>query len=435
MKKKSLKDFGISEEQYARYLKYKLKLESKNNLSEYIFKILVIVCVPLIFIYFNINAWEIITKFYNEGSYFMIIIFVFYNTIIGGFVSLFIGFSFSGLLLLLISSLGVDDFAFKLFIKLKPSPAREPFFFRCEKYDLEEKKYKNYIDNLIKAHPRIADLNYDLQLFYSSIIPNLIEDEKKFVNDQIACLNLEKQKEYWLEMDGITFENEVTSIYKKLGYEAQTTKAVADGGVDIRLWKDEIYSIVQCKNHRKKIGPSIVRDLYGTMHREKASHAILICSGGFNAGVYSFVRGLPIELIDIYQFMEIVNKVNPQNYQLVNDISNYFSYNQMTRYEFKVIGEVFILYAKYQNAFLKDNKIHLPNPNKGRICFFENSESAKNELDLLKSCKNLPFEGHVNYEIAIFNLTNNVRSYYNEYIYYIRAIKPTDNFLLREAIE
>ena len=56
--------------------------------------------------------------------------------------------------------------------------------------------------------------------------------------------------------------------------------------------------IVQCKNHKPPIGPSVARELYGTLMASDAQRAILASVSGFTKGVNEFVAGKPIELID-----------------------------------------------------------------------------------------------------------------------------------------
>lgn len=115
--------------------------------------------------------------------------------------------------------------------------------------------------------------------------------------------DLEKEKrEYWLEMDGFRFEKQITDLYTRLGFYARKTKNTGDGGVDIFLVdSDGKNTIVQCKAHKHKVGPHIVRDLYGTMKGARADKAILINLGGFTPGVYKFIEDKmgEIELKDL----------------------------------------------------------------------------------------------------------------------------------------
>ena len=72
------------------------------------------------------------------------------------------------------------------------------------------------------------------------------------------------------------------------------TKGSGDEGADIVLQKNNQKAIVQCKKHSKPIGPSIARELLGTVVSHKSHLGFLVCTGGFTSGVYKFVQKNPI---------------------------------------------------------------------------------------------------------------------------------------------
>ena len=57
--------------------------------------------------------------------------------------------------------------------------------------------------------------------------------------------------------------------------------------------------IVQCKAHKKPVGPHVARDLYGTLISSHARRAVLASTSGFTPGVIEFIRGKPIELLSV----------------------------------------------------------------------------------------------------------------------------------------
>jgi hypothetical protein len=68
------------------------------------------------------------------------------------------------------------------------------------------------------------------------------------------------------------FERLVGDMYRADGFRvSEPGRDGADGGVDLRLWKDEKTTIVQCKRWRTyKVGVGPVREIYGVMMAEKA---------------------------------------------------------------------------------------------------------------------------------------------------------------------
>lgn len=109
-----------------------------------------------------------------------------------------------------------------------------------------------------------------------------------------------KVESFWFGLNGREFEKEVCKIFNSLGYKAYLCKQGGDGGVDIDLYStDRKYSIVQCKAHKKKIAPSVARDLYGTMTSKKASKAYLVTLLGGTEGTIDFCKKNNIILWDI----------------------------------------------------------------------------------------------------------------------------------------
>ncbi len=126
-----------------------------------------------------------------------------------------------------------------------------------------------------------------------------------------AVTQYEKSKRaFWLNLSGLAFEQQLADLYTRLGFSANVTKASGDEGVDIVLTRNRKTIIVQCKQHSKPVGPAIVRELYGAMISFKADSAILACTSGFTVGVSRFVKGKPIELIDVDAILRMQEKLN-----------------------------------------------------------------------------------------------------------------------------
>ena len=107
------------------------------------------------------------------------------------------------------------------------------------------------------------------------------------------------RREYWRSLSGLDFERELASLYRGMGYEVERTPSSGDGGVDLILRRPGRTTIVQCKATESPAGPSIVRDLYGTMVAFGANDAILASLSGCTRGVRSFIRGKPITVLDV----------------------------------------------------------------------------------------------------------------------------------------
>ncbi len=111
--------------------------------------------------------------------------------------------------------------------------------------------------------------------------------------------------DYWKSLNGFSFERQVGELFIKMGYRVEFTPLVSDGGIDLILFKNGQKTIVQCKNTSSKVGPSVVRDLYGTLIASKASSAILVSASGCSKGALSFLRDKPIRVVSISEIIKM----------------------------------------------------------------------------------------------------------------------------------
>ncbi|MGA2175098.1 MAG: restriction endonuclease [Verrucomicrobiota bacterium] len=107
------------------------------------------------------------------------------------------------------------------------------------------------------------------------------------------------------------FERQVAEVHRHHGYRvAETGGGGPDGGVDLRLQRDGMTSIVQCKRWKTyQVGVKPVRELFGVMAAEKADRAIFITSGICTDEAVRFAQGKPIELVDGAQLAEMLRRV------------------------------------------------------------------------------------------------------------------------------
>ncbi|WP_051943995.1 MULTISPECIES: restriction endonuclease [Luteibacter] len=100
------------------------------------------------------------------------------------------------------------------------------------------------------------------------------------------------------------FERRVAEYYRGQGYRVDHSGtgvgyAMADGGIDLKLYRDGEYIVVQCKHwNTGQVPHNAVHELIGVMHTEGAQRAILISSGEFtDHAMRSAAKFMPIQLI------------------------------------------------------------------------------------------------------------------------------------------
>lgn len=128
---------------------------------------------------------------------------------------------------------------------------------------------------------------------------NLYVDAYNYYKEQ-------KKKEYWLNMSGRDFEVALAKVFKDNGYKTELTQASADGGVDIIIYENEQPVFVQCKAYNKPVGVAVARELYGVMQDKNVEQGVIATLNGVTQGVYDFVNGKNIKLIDLVDILKMV---------------------------------------------------------------------------------------------------------------------------------
>jgi hypothetical protein len=103
------------------------------------------------------------------------------------------------------------------------------------------------------------------------------------------------------------FERLMARHYASRGYRvehsgtgAQTSRRQFDGGIDLKLFRDGEYIVVQCKRESVlQVTHNVVHQLIGVMHTQHATRAIVVNTGEFSAAAIVAAAEFPqIELID-----------------------------------------------------------------------------------------------------------------------------------------
>ena len=103
------------------------------------------------------------------------------------------------------------------------------------------------------------------------------------------------------------FERLMARHYAARGYRvehsgtgAQTSRKTFDGGIDLKLFRDGEYIVVQCKRvNFFEVTHNVVHELIGVMHTQHATRAIVVITGSFSAAAIAAAAEFPqIELID-----------------------------------------------------------------------------------------------------------------------------------------
>lgn len=136
-----------------------------------------------------------------------------------------------------------------------------------------------------------------------------------FFNARRKAKQLDAQKsiETIRQLHWRNFEELVAEAYRRQGYRVTEGGFGADGGVDLELRKGEELILVQCKQWKaRKVGVSVVREMFGVLTASNANKVLIICSGRFTQQAIDFASDKPIILIDGNELLSLVNDVQTE---------------------------------------------------------------------------------------------------------------------------
>lgn len=107
------------------------------------------------------------------------------------------------------------------------------------------------------------------------------------------------------------FETFCAELFQSLGYEAHPTVRTGDGGIDIRLEKDGVRTIVECKCYRRShaVGRPVIQKLYGANATEGAEHMLVVTTSSFSREAVAYAAQTGVALIDGPQLIAMCRRV------------------------------------------------------------------------------------------------------------------------------
>lgn len=112
-------------------------------------------------------------------------------------------------------------------------------------------------------------------------------------------------------MSDIELQNLIGTLLSSMSFEVSSTKVTEDGIDFVVLNRKPFFKgkyIIQYKRWPEPIGESIVKDLYSAVISEGGSKGIIITNTYFTKNSFLFAEGKPIELIDGYKLIELINR-------------------------------------------------------------------------------------------------------------------------------
>ena len=105
------------------------------------------------------------------------------------------------------------------------------------------------------------------------------------------------------------FEEFIAEVFEALGFDVQRVGGTGDDGVDLRVRRDGLLGIVQCKYHsRGVVGSPELRKFLGAIQHTRSHKGFFVTTRTFSLAAERFVADHPIELIDGPRLVELVQE-------------------------------------------------------------------------------------------------------------------------------
>ncbi|MEN8098382.1 MAG: restriction endonuclease, partial [Chloroflexota bacterium] len=114
-------------------------------------------------------------------------------------------------------------------------------------------------------------------------------------------------------LDPTQFEEHVAHFFRRKGFKVHRRGRTGDHGVDLEVYSpNQKMGIVQCKRYRSTVGEGIIRELFGSLVHEGASHAYLVTPSNISDAARNWAESKPITLVDGTDLIKLTQEINQQ---------------------------------------------------------------------------------------------------------------------------
>jgi restriction system protein len=114
------------------------------------------------------------------------------------------------------------------------------------------------------------------------------------------------------QLDSLTpegFEEFVAELFEALGFEVEVVGGTGDEGIDLRVRRQGLLGVVQCKYKKQGVvGSPEVQKFLGTVHHTRSHKGFFVTTRTFTLAAERFAADHPIELVDGPRLVEMVRE-------------------------------------------------------------------------------------------------------------------------------
>lgn len=111
--------------------------------------------------------------------------------------------------------------------------------------------------------------------------------------------NIVQAVEILRNMSGTQFEEFVAEMFRGVNFQVEHTGGAGDRGVDLIIYTPDGVVGVQCKQRQERVGPDVVRNLYGGLELVDADFGCIITTSTYSADALAAAKELEIDCLDI----------------------------------------------------------------------------------------------------------------------------------------
>ena len=140
------------------------------------------------------------------------------------------------------------------------------------------------------------------------------------INDQLLY-ELGKKPELLHNLSSYNFERVIARMFEKKGFTVKITPQTRDGGKDIFVAKNDLFSFlfyVECKKYapNRPVGIEVIQRLYGVISAENATGGIIATTSHFTKSAKDYIQERQLE-----------HRLELQDYNTISNILNSLQYN------------------------------------------------------------------------------------------------------------
>lgn len=125
--------------------------------------------------------------------------------------------------------------------------------------------------------------------------------EEKLLKSNITSIDL---------MSGHQFEEYLSILFSKLGYNTQRTKLSGDYGADLILKKNEKTTVVQAKCYSQKVSLKAVQEIVSAISFYQADDGWVVTNNYFTQSAINLAQYNNIQLVDRNKLIDLIIKSN-----------------------------------------------------------------------------------------------------------------------------